>query len=138
VPSGNPVNRTQFRQVLVALSGDCAPLSTSGRPIRGPLGYKVVAVNLGQRNFDDPAKGLQNVTDFVANTAGGPGSKIDPKNANLLERPVDVKFSPFDRNIYILDAGRMHISDGRKVYEDGTGKIFILTPQAAPIMYHNP
>ena len=138
VPNGNPVNRTQFHQALVALSGDSAPYSTSGRPIRGPLGYKVVTVNLDQRNFDDPSKGLQNVTDFITNTAGGPGSKIDPKNPNLLERPVDVKFSPHDKNVYILDAGRMHIADGRPVFEDGTGKIFILVPQSQPIMYHTP
>ena len=137
VPRGNPINRTQFHQALVALSGDCAPYSTSGRPIRGPLGYKVVTVNLDRQNFEDPTRGLQNVTDFVANTAGGPGSKIDPKNPNLIERPIDVKFGP-DGNVYILDAGRMHITDGRQVYEDGTGKIFILVPQAAPIMYHNP
>ncbi len=136
VPDNHPINPTQFHQVLVALSGDSAPLSTSGRPVRGPLGYKVVTVNLGRGNFDNPSKYVQNVTDFVANTAGGPGSKIDPKNPNLLERPIDVKFH--DGNIFILDAGRMHIADGRQVYEDGTGKVFILMPQKQPIMYHNP
>jgi len=93
-------------------------------------------VNLTPSSFEDPTKAPRNVSDFVANTAGGPGSKIDPKNPNLLERPIDVKFGP-DKNIYILDAGRMHVADGHPVYEDGTGKIFILTPQAAPVMYHN-
>jgi len=135
VPGDSPLNRLHTRQAIVALSGDCAPFSTSGRPIKGPLGYKVVTVDFDRLSRNDPTKGTQNVTDFVANTAGGPGSKIDSKNPNLLERPVDVKFGK-DGFVYILDAGRMHMRDGRKEYEDGTGRIFILMPQTQPMMYH--
>jgi hypothetical protein len=135
VPNRSPLNRLPTRQALIALAGDCAPYSTSGRTIKGPLGYKIVAVDIDRLDRSDPGKGTKNVADFVANTAGGPGSRIDSGNPNLLERPVDVKFGP-DGFVYILDAGRMHMRDGRQEFEDGTGRIFILMPQAAPMMYH--
>lgn len=138
VPQQSPFqNRRAIPQALVALSGDCAPFSTSGRPIIGPLGYKIVAVDLEGPRAIDPEKGMTNSHDFVRNTAGGPGSLIDPKNPNLLERPVDVKIGP-DGWAYILDAGRMQIRDGHPSYEPGTGKIFLVAPQAEPVMYHDP
>jgi glucose/arabinose dehydrogenase len=75
------------------------------------------------------------VNDFVRNTSGGPASRIDQKNLNLLERPIDVKFAP-DGSLFILDAGRMRMRDGRELYESGTGKIFRLVPESQPVMYH--
>ena len=113
-------------KAIVALSGDRAPFDTSGRPIIGPIGYKVVMVNTD----------TQQVTDFIRNTAGGPGSRIDPRNGNLLERPIDVKFGP-DGSLYLLDAGRMQVRDGREQYDPGTGQIFRLVPEAKPTMYRD-
>ena len=108
---------------LVCLSGDRAPFDTSGRPIVGPIGYKVVSVDVDTKQ----------VSDFIRNTAGGPGSRIDPRNQDLLERPIDVKFGP-DGNLYLLDGGRMQVRDGRDQWESGTGKILILVPSPAPVM----
>jgi glucose/arabinose dehydrogenase len=107
----------------VALAGDRAPFATSGRPIIGPIGYKVVSVDLDSKRVDD----------FVRNTAGGPASRIDEKNPNLLERPIDVKIGP-DGTVFILDAGRMQVRDGRETYETGTGKIFRVVPTPGPVM----
>ena len=115
----------QFRgKAIVALSGDRAPFDTSGQPVIGPIGYKVVVVD----------SDTQQVSDFVRNTADGPGSRIDGKNLSLLERPVDVKFGP-DGSMYILDAGRSQVRRGRDVWESGTGQIFRLVPIAQPVMY---
>jgi glucose/arabinose dehydrogenase len=124
VPGTGPFK--QFRgKAIVALAGDRFPYDTSGNPIIGPIGYKVVIVDSDTRQ----------VTDFVRNTADGPASAIDPKNLNLLERPVDVKFGP-DGTLYILDAGHMRMHNGREQFEPGTGKIFRLVPSPQPVMYH--
>ena len=112
-------------KAVVALAGDRAPFDTSGNPIIGPIGYKVVIVDVDNRQ----------VTDYIANTATGPGSRIDAKNPLLLERPVDVKFGP-DGSLYILDAGRMEIRDGREQYDAGTGRIFHLVAEPQPVMFH--
>lgn len=118
-------NRADRGHALVALAGDRAPFATSGYPIIGPIGYKVVMVDIGNGQ----------VSDYIANIAGGPGSRIDPKDQNLLERPVDVKFGP-DGSLFILDAGRMQMHDGREVYEPGSGRIFHLVPEPQPVLYH--
>ena len=124
VPSSWPL---QYRnKAVVALSGDRAPFDTSGRPLVGPIGYKVVIVDTDRVQ----------VSDFIRNTAGGPRSRIDPDNLNLIERPVDVKFGP-DHTLYILDAGHMQIRDGREQYDAGSGQIFRLVPQGKPVMYHD-
>ena len=126
VPKSGPFHKQAGAQVIVALSGDEAPFDTSGHPFDSSGGYKVVEVDMDQHK----------VTDFVKNTGGGPGSRIDPKNQNLLERPFDPKFGP-DGALYILDIGRLHMHGGRPVYEPGTGKIFRVIPQAAPTMFHD-
>lgn len=118
-------NRADRTKAVVALAGDRAPFATSGYPIRGPIGYKLVLVDLDSHQ----------VSDYIANTLGGPGSRIDAKNQDLLERPVDVKFGP-DGTLFILDAGRMQMHDGHEEYEDGAGRIFRLVPEPQPVMYH--
>ena len=129
-PSSGPfAKRTGGRYAIVALSGDRAPFATSGFPIIGPIGYKVVAVDLDSEKHP--------VTDFLFNSARGPGSGIDPRNPNLIERPVDVKFGP-DGSLYVLDGGRMEIHNGRPEWKAGTGKIFRVVPQPIPTMYHDP
>jgi hypothetical protein len=121
-PHSGPFHTPKFEgQVLVALWGDRAPFSTSGRPIPAPLpGYRVVRVDLSSRN---------QVTDFVYNTEGGPASKLTQGRDEGMERPIDVKFGP-DGNLYILDFGRASFKHGHLKAASGTGKIFILSPVA--------
>lgn len=126
VPANGPFKRFAG-QAVVALAGDRAPFATSGHPIIGPIGYKVVIVDPNSRK----------VTDFIWNTARGPASRIDPNNPNLLERPVDVKFNPHDGTLYILDQGRMEIRNGREHFDPGTGQIFRLVPAPTPPIFHD-
>jgi glucose/arabinose dehydrogenase len=109
---------------IVALSGDRAPFATSGRKLVGPIGYKLVRVDVDTRR----------VSDFVRNVAGTPAHQIDrdfDNGVDALERPCDVKFGP-DGALYILDMGRMEVKHGKEQFTPGTGQIFRLakaTPQ---------
>ena len=101
---------------MVALFGDRSPFATSGRPMVGPTGYRVVLVNIDARKVDD----------FIHNTRELPGSRLasDPKKAGeALERPIDVKFGP-DGAMYVLDFGQMEMKGGRMRVTPGTGRIF--------------
>ncbi|MGE5609151.1 MAG: PQQ-dependent sugar dehydrogenase, partial [Bacillota bacterium] len=99
---------------VVALWGDRAPYDTGGRKLTGPMGYKVVQVNVDGRG----------VKDFVHNTQTGPASMHD-LGGSALERPVDVKFGP-DGALYILDFGRMEMKGGRERVRGGTGRVYKL------------
>jgi glucose/arabinose dehydrogenase len=121
VPATSPLAKNYRDHAIVALSGDRAPFATGGKKYvnyNGPYGYRVVAVNVLNKT---------RARDFVYNTGGLPASRLRLNTSNLLERPVDVKFGP-DGSMYILDAGRMEIRDGRERYEPGTGQIFRLSP----------
>lgn len=115
VPDAGPFSRYRG-SAIVALFGDRTPFSTSGRKTRGPIGFKVVLVDLSQ----------QTVTDFVRNVKEGPASK-NGGDANQLERPVDVKFGP-DGALYILDFGVAEVVGGGYRVKPGTGRIYRLIP----------
>jgi hypothetical protein len=104
-------------EAIVALSGDRAPFATGGRPLTGPIGYKVVRVNV--------ESGKKQAVDFVRNTSGKPGSLSSGGWA--LERPIDVKFGP-DGAMYILDFGRMTVVNGKERISGGTGRIYRVVP----------
>ena len=110
---------------IVAMDGDRAPFASSGRRLKGPIGYKVVRLDTD----------VKQARDFVRNTQGSPASRIKEKDhGGLIERPVDVKFAP-DGSLYILDYGRMETSNGKERIKPGTGKLFVLQPiveHAAP------
>ncbi len=114
-PGSGPFSR--LRQAgnvaIVALMGDRAPLDTSDRPLVGHIGYRVVQVNVNERQ----------VKDFIRNTFEGPAS-VNKDKAGL-ERPIDVKFGP-DGALYILDLGKMDIKEGRERVYSGTGRVFKL------------
>ncbi|MFI5382282.1 MAG: PQQ-dependent sugar dehydrogenase [Tepidisphaerales bacterium] len=118
-PPSGPFSR--LRQAgnvaIVALWGERAPFDTSGMKLTGPTGFKVVLVNIDDRE----------VSEFIRNTEPGPGSLRG--NSLELERPIDVKFGP-DGALYILDFGRIKVEKGYVHLPGGTGKIFKLT--AAP------
>jgi sugar lactone lactonase YvrE len=109
-------------RAIVALSGDRAPFATSGQPLTGPIGYKVVCV--------DPFDAKHQPIDFVYNTKGMPASKLG-RGAVALERPCDVKLSP-DGSLYILDMGSFTMKDGREHISQRTGRIFRLKPDEEP------
>ncbi|HEX2973818.1 MAG TPA: hypothetical protein VHP11_15910, partial [Tepidisphaeraceae bacterium] len=96
------------------LWGDQAPYDTGGMKLVGPMGYKVVQVNVDGKE----------VKDFIRNTQAGPASKYD-LGGRALERPVDVKFGP-DGALYILDFGRMEMRGSRERVRGGTGRVFKL------------
>jgi glucose/arabinose dehydrogenase len=119
--SSNVAPYRKFRShAIVALAGDRAPFATSGLPLVGPIGYKVVDVNIDDRK----------VSDFVFNTRGGPASKLG-RNVIGLERPCDVKMGP-DGSLYILDMGSFDMKDGKERVKSRTGKIFKLEPIVEP------
>ena len=121
-PKSGSFHNAQFEgQALVAMWGDRAPFSTSGRPIPTPLpGYGVMRVDL-------LTGGVGQVSPFIYNTGGGPSSKCDVGRGEGIERPIDVKFGP-DGNLYILDFGQAVFKNGQLKASGGTGKILILEP----------
>ncbi len=109
---------------IVALSGDRAPFSTSGKKLVGPVGFKVMRVDIDTRQL----------TDFLKNTKGGPASKVAP-GRDAFERPVDVKFGP-DGALYILDMGRLDMRDALPRVQSGSGRIFKLTAAEGMVGTH--
>jgi glucose/arabinose dehydrogenase len=113
---------------VIALSGDRAPFATSGQALTGPIGYKVVLVDVDSKVTKD----------FIYNTRGVPASML-PGKVEAIERPIDVKFGPDDA-IYILDFGQMEMRKGRERVTQGSGRVFKLVatkpattnPDAAP------
>jgi glucose/arabinose dehydrogenase len=105
--------------LVVALSGDRAPYSTGGVPLKSPVGYRVVTLDPDTRR----------ITDFVYNTRLLPASQQGDDAHAALERPIDVKFGP-DGALYIVDAGKITYRDGRPKAEAGTGRVLRLAPVA--------
>jgi glucose/arabinose dehydrogenase len=101
---------------FVALFGDRAPFATSGQPLVGPVGYKVVRVNYDNKRVEE----------YIHNTEYRPASMLG-RNVEAIERPVDVKFGP-DGRLYVLDYGRMEMRGGREKIMQRTGRIFVLEP----------
>jgi glucose/arabinose dehydrogenase len=124
IPKSGPFHTSRFEgELLVAMWGDRAPFSTSGRPMPSPLpGYRIVRVD---------TNGPGRVMDFIYNTQGGPASMLSEGRSEGLERPIDVKFGP-DGNLYILDFGQAVYKHGQLQIESGTGKIFVLVPAGKP------
>jgi hypothetical protein len=113
VPPRGPLKAYEG-QAIVPLAGDRAPFATSGRQLTGPVGFKIVRVDLTSLNHP--------VHDLIANAHGGPASRL-PEGQGLLERPVAVKFGP-DGSLYIVDSGRIDVKpDGREKIKPMTGRI---------------
>jgi glucose/arabinose dehydrogenase len=120
-PASGPFSR--LRQAgnvaIVALWGDQAPFDTSGRKLAGPVGYKVVQVNVDDRE----------VTDFIRNTKGGPASMHDDEQW-ALERPIDIKFGP-DGAMYVLDFGYLEMRGQEERVKGGTGRVYRLVAKSS-------
>jgi len=115
VPSNGPF-REFAGSAIVALLGDRSPFATGGQELKGPVGFKVVRVDVDRRL----------VRDFIKNVQPGPASQHGG-NARQLERPVDIKFGP-DGALYILDFGQARMKNGTLDVTSGTGKIYRLLP----------
>lgn len=120
VPATGPFKQ-YAGNAIVALAGDRAPFATSGKKLAGPVGYKVVRVDVGENK----------TWDFVRNTVGGPASRIKGEQIGL-ERPIDVKFGP-DGALYILDMGQITMDGGQARIKPGTGRVFRLEPMSEPV-----
>lgn len=110
-------------QAFVAQFGDQSPDTGD---LLGPVGFKVVRV--------DVSNGV--IEDFVANKdegAGGPATRLEKAG---LERPIDARFDPSGKALYIVDYGVMLVKakgDYRPFKE--TGVLWRITragPEAKP------
>lgn len=121
LPADGPFSHLRG-SAIVALSGDRLPFATGGRPLIGPGDYKVAdGFKLVIVDLD-----THTVRDFIRNTRDLPASKLSGSNADLIERPYDIKFGP--DAAYILDFGRLRVKDGKEHVDKGSGQIFRLVP----------
>lgn len=120
-PRSGPFEQYQG-SAFVALSGDRAPFATANQKTIGPIGHKVVRVQVDN----------QQVEDFLRNTRGLPAHRL-PKHIRklALERPVDVKFGP-DGSLYVLDMGQMTVKGGKEKVKAKTGRVFRIVPVTDP------
>jgi glucose/arabinose dehydrogenase len=97
-------------QAFVALFGDQSP--AVGKTLE-PVGFKVVRV--------DVSNGV--IADFAVNRAEqlGPASKI---GSGGLERPLDARFDPSGRSLYVVDFGVLKMDDKKSRPEAGTGVLW--------------
>src|SRR5690606_2990806 len=116
-PGDGPFSR-YAGHAIVAMIGDRAPFATSNQPLVGPIGRKIVTVNVERKQVED----------FIYNTRGLPASRLGRDAAGALERPVDVTFGPQNTSLYIVDMGAMRMKGGQETVKRGTGKILRLVP----------
>lgn len=105
-------------QVIVALWGDRAPFATSGQKLLGPVGRKLVRVDVEKKTTED----------FIRNTRSTGTNYRGSAARFALQRPIDVKFDLSSSALYIVDMGQVQIKDGRESPVVGTGKILRLIP----------
>ena len=104
-------------EAFIAMSGDRAPFATSNYPLKAPVGYKVMRVNVESGKVED----------FIHNTEYLPAGKIN-RRGKALERPIDVKIGP-DGAMYVLDFGEVeYTSSGREKITRGSGRLYKLIP----------
>jgi glucose/arabinose dehydrogenase len=119
VPASGPFSEYRGNAV-VALSGDRAPFATSGQKLIGPIGFKIVLLDVDAKQ----------TREFIHNTKEVPASMMD-EHVEALERPIDCKFGP-DGALYIVDFGKMELRDGKERITRGSGKIFKLIAKPEP------
>lgn len=100
-------------EAFIAQFGDLAP---SVGKVLGPVGYRVVRVDVGSGR----------VTDFAVNRGAqnGPASKI---GGGGFERPVDVRFNPAGDALYVVDFGVMTTTERGQFPQRQTGVLWRIT-----------
>jgi glucose/arabinose dehydrogenase len=101
---------------FVALFGDQVP--ATGK-LLAPVGYKVVRVELDGGVIED----------FAVNRAAenGPGSRLGTQG---FERPIDVRFDPSGRALYVVDFGALTYEGKQEEPHQGTGVLWRITRSA--------
>ena len=100
---------------IIALTGDRAESPASPQE-SSPVGRKIVCVDVDARR----------TSDLVFNTKAAISGRAPGETVELLERPIDVKFSP-DGSMYILDCGQIDYENGQpKTIHPRTGKLYRL------------
>ncbi|GMA15434.1 PQQ-dependent sugar dehydrogenase [Deinococcus metallilatus] len=104
-------------EAFVAQFGDLAPVVGK---VLGPVGYKVVRVNVTTGRVEDFAvnRGPQN----------GPASKI---GGGGFERPVDARFNPAGDALYVVDFGVMTTTEDGQLPQRQTGVLWRITREGA-------
>lgn len=102
-------------QAFVAQFGDMAP---DVGAVYGSVGFKVVNVDVTTGN----------ISNFIVNKGkvNGPASQLDHGG---LERPVEARFSPDGKALYITDFGVMEITHDGAAPKKKTGVIWKITKQ---------
>ncbi|AFZ68004.1 PQQ-dependent sugar dehydrogenase [Deinococcus peraridilitoris] len=97
-------------EAFVAQFGDLAP---GVGKVSGPVGYKIVRVNVESGRVED----------FAVNRGdtNGPASKI---GGGGFERPLDARFNPAGDALYIVDFGIMTTTEKGPVPRPGTGVLW--------------
>lgn len=103
-------------EAFIAEFGDQAP--DVGR-IYGPVGYKVVRVNVNTGVIED----------FAVNKGRVNGPASMQKHGGL-ERPIAVKFDPKGEALYVVDFGIMPITEEGEAPKKGTGVIWKISKEA--------
>jgi glucose/arabinose dehydrogenase len=99
-------------KAVVAQFGDMTPISGK---TSSPVGYKIVTVDVNTGAIED----------FATNKGGdGPASSLQTGG---LERPLDVKFSPDGRSLYIVYFGIMAMTPTGPLPEKDSGVIWKVT-----------
>lgn len=104
----------QRGKLFQCLFGTYAPLN-SPRPEHRNLGFSVVSVDVHTKKIEP----------FVRNKQPGPAS-AHPGSGGI-ERPVDCKFSPDGRSLYILDFGVNAVDEIHAVAHGHTGVLWRVT-----------
>lgn len=94
-------------QVFIAQFGAGAPLTADPRAVRMIPGFRVVRANLASGQ----------VRDFYVNLRPGAGGPWP-------ERPIDAKFCPRDRCLYVVDFGVLEAIPGHFIPHAGTGALW--------------
>lgn len=94
-------------QMFIAQFGHGLPMTGDPRHAREMPGFRVVRANLASGQ----------VRDFYVNRRPGPGGAWP-------ERPIDVKFCPRDRCLYLVDFGVLEAVPGNFIPHAGTGALW--------------
>ncbi len=106
-------------QAFVACFGDLAPITTLKYAVT-PMGFKVVRVDIANRQYND----------FAVNRIGGPASKLPHSG---FERPSHCQFGP-DGALYVVDYGEIEIAPekGGIRMQKGTGTLWRIRRAGGP------
>jgi hypothetical protein len=93
------------------------------RQYRHPAERVLLEIPAGTLDVD-PATG--EIEDFARNAGGGSGQAAR-LGTDGLERPIDVRFDPSGRALYVVDFGVLRMNDTGPEPQPGTGALWRIT-----------